>query len=176
MSLSQTLRAVGSQAEARALAEEAYESAKTQNDRFAAAYLRALIFKDIDDQITWLEKADPKEGYIQIELNCARGKKALQQGDKTQAASFIRTAIGGYKKQARSSVSLNNQGLAYFDLYEATGNLADHRQGLALLEEAILMDPGNSILIHNTMYFLLSRAVMDIVGDSIHTEVLGAQP
>jgi tetratricopeptide (TPR) repeat protein len=44
---------------------------------------------------------------------------------------------------------------------------------MALMEEAIALDPGDSILLHNTMYFLISRAVMDVLKDSIHTEATG---
>ena len=176
VSLSQTLRSVGANADARALAEEAYGTAKDKKEKFAAASLRSLLFKDTDDQIAWLEKSDTEDNWVQIELNSARGKKALSQGNKTQAAGFLTKAINGYDKLNKSAAVLNNCGLACFDLYEATGNVADQKRGLDLLEEAIRLAPSDSILLQNTLYFLISRAVADVVGDSIHTEVLNEQP
>ena len=176
MSLGNTLRDVGETAEARALVEEAYQTTKSSKEKFTAAAFRALLFKDSDDQIAWLEKSDPEALWVQVELNSARGKKALQQGNKPLAADFLRKAISGYENQPKSAASLNNCGLACFDLYEATSNLEDHQRGMALLEEAIRMDPGNSILLHNTAHVLITRAVMDVVRDSIHTDALGEQP
>jgi len=176
ISLARTLRAVGSQEDARDLAEEAFRTAKSNKDKHIAAALRALLFKDIDDQIAWLEKSDLEDNWIQVELNSTRGKKALQQGNKAQAATFLRNAIGGYEKQSRSASSLNNCGLAYFNLYEATGDAAAFKRGLDLLDEAIRMAPADSILLFNTMHQLIARAVMDTVRDAIHLEALGEQP
>jgi tetratricopeptide (TPR) repeat protein len=173
MALGHTLRSVGETAEARALAEEAYKSAKKDDDRYNAASFRSLLFKDEDDQIAWLEKADPAATWNQIQLNYARGTKALEQGNKTLAASLLRKAISGYDSLAKSSTTLNNCGLAYSSLYEATSNPDDLKRGMTLMEEAIALDPSDSILLNNTMYFLITRAVMDVLKDSIHTEVLG---
>lgn len=176
MALSRTLRVVGENVQARALAEEAYRTAKTDTEKFAAAIARSLLFKDIEDQIAWLEKTDTNRIETQIELNSARGKQALLKGNKNLAADYLRKAITGYETQVKSSAMLNNCGLACFDLYEATGNLQDTRRGMSMLEDAIRMDPGNSILLHNTMYFLFSRAVMDVMQGAIRTELLGEQP
>jgi tetratricopeptide (TPR) repeat protein len=179
LSLSQTLRAVGAYTDARALAEEAYQTAKqtkAEKEMHSAAALRALIFKDIDDQIAWLEKSDTSSIWVQIELNGARGKQALLKGDRARAAGFLQKALAGYESQPRTAASLNNRGLVCFDLYEATGNVADQQRGLEVLEEAIRLSPSDSILLHNTLYFLLSRAIADIVRDSIRLEALAEQP
>ncbi len=173
MALGHTLRDVGEEVHARTLVEEAYRTAKTNEQKFAAAAFRAHLQKDIEDQIAWLEKSEPAEPAVQVALNNARGDQALQQGNKDLAAQYLRKAIQGYDNQSRSAPVLNNCGLAYLNLYEATGNLADHQRGLELLEEAIGLDPGNSILLINTLHILTSRAVMDVVRDSIHVESLG---
>jgi hypothetical protein len=173
MSLASTLRSVGEVSEARALAEEAYRTGKTDDEKFNAASFRALVFTDDDDQIAWLEKSDQGASWIQIELNAARGKRALQKGNKTLAESFLRKAIAGYDNHPRTAVTLNNCSLAWFSVYEITGNLEDHRRGMAMLEEAVALDPKNSILLHNTMYYLISRAVMEVTQDSILSEALG---
>jgi len=173
ISLGRTLRDVGDFTQARALVEEAYNSSKVEKQKFAAASFRGYMFKDTDDQIAWLERADPSEPTIQIALNCARGEKALQQGKKDVASQYLRKAVAGYEQQPKSAADLNNWGLACLSLYEATGNNADHSRGLALLEEAISLDPGDSVLLINTLQTLLSSAVMDVVRDSIRLEMLG---
>lgn len=176
MSLSETLRDVGESADARALVEEAYRTAKSDKGKYAAAALRALLCRDDDDRMAWLQKSDPSASWVLVELNEARGRKALQQGNKSLAADFFGKAVNGYQAEPKTSASLNNWALACFDLYEATGNVEDQKHGMALLEEAVAMDPGNSILLHNTTYFLISRAVMNVNHDSINVAALGDQP
>ncbi len=176
MSISETLRDVGASADARTLVEEAYRTAKSDKEKYAAAALRALLCKDDDDRMVWLQKSDPSASWVQVELNEARGRKAMQQGNKSIAADFFGKAVNGYQTQPKTSASLNNWALACFDLYEATGNVEDQKHGMALLEEAVAMDPGNSILLHNTTYFLISRAVMNVNRDAINFAALGEQP
>ena len=115
----------------------------------------------------WLEKADPNSINIQISLSAARGEKALADGQLDLAAEQLRMAIAGYEKLPKDSASLNNCGLVYFHLYEITGDLKDHDRGLALLDEAVALEPGNSVLLINTASQLIDRAYMDIVGDAI---------
>lgn len=176
LSLAQTLRAVGEYPDARALAEEAYQSGKVPKEKYTAAALRALIQKDSDDQIAWLEKADPEDNWIQIELNGARGKRALHAGKLTEAATFLQNAIHGYDKLPKSASTLNNCALVCFDLYAATRDLALYKRGTDLLDEAVGLAPGDSILLQNTLFHLLGRAVSDVVQDAIHPEFLGEQP
>lgn len=174
MALAGTLRMVGESAEARVLMEEAYANAPGEREKYGAAAFRALLSTDNDDEIAWLEKSDPQSLTVQISLNAARGKRALAQGDKRAAAEYLRKTIAGYESQPRTAAALNNCGLAYFNLYEATGNPDDHRRGMTLLEQAIELDPGDSILLQNTMFFLISRAVMDTVEDRILPEAIGS--
>jgi len=176
ISLSETLRSVGESADARVLVEEAYQTAKKNEDKYAAAALRALICKDEDDRMDWLQKADPASSWVQIELNEARGIKAMREGNKTLAATFLHQAVEGYSKQTKTAASLNNWALACFSLAEATGQLADQQHGIALLEEAVAMNPSDSILLHNTCYYLISQAMADVNHDAVHMGALGEQP
>jgi thioredoxin-like negative regulator of GroEL len=176
LAISRTLRDVGEHAQARALLEEAYRTAQTPKEKFEAAAFRAHIQKDNDDQIAWLEKSDTNDPPIQIALHGARGEKSLHEGNKKAAAQSLRLALAGYEKLPRNAPTLNNWGLVCLHLYEATGNPEDQQRGLALLEEAIGVDPGNSVLLNNTLYFLYSRAVLEVVRDAIRIDALGVQP
>lgn len=176
LALGRTLRDVGEHQQARELTEESYRTGKAGKEKFEAAALRAHIQKDTDDMITWLRLADPNEASVKIALNDAQGMKALQQGNKTQAATFLREADQAYRGLPKSSVVLNNWGIAVLNLYEANGKAEDYTRGLALLEEAVALNPSDSITLMNTMHILMGRAVLDTVRDALRTDLLGEAP
>jgi hypothetical protein len=127
----------------------------------------------VEDAIEWLEKSDPDNTAIQISLNGARGEKALEQGQKELASDFLHKAINGYQSQPRTSATLNNWGLAYLSLYGATGKREDQMRGVSLMEEAVTLEPGNSVRLNNIMYTLLSSATTDLARESVHLDLLG---
>jgi tetratricopeptide (TPR) repeat protein len=176
LALAQTLRLVGEYQQARDLCEEAYGKAPEDKQKFEAASLRAHCQKDLDDEIAWLEKCDPQTPVTQIELNSSRGQKALQKGDRAKATGYFRKAIAGYDEMPKSTATLNNQGLACLNLYTVSGDLRDHTRGLELLESAVAMDPGNSILLENTAQCLVGRAYLDVVHDALLLGVLKEDP
>ncbi|HEX9047062.1 MAG TPA: hypothetical protein VF988_08535 [Verrucomicrobiae bacterium] len=176
MTVGQTLREVGETGEAQRLTEEAYRTTNDQKQKYQAAMLRAILSRDEDEQIGWLEKSDPNSPSVQIELNEARGRKALQQANKPLAAEYLRKAVAGYENQTKSSAVLNNCALACFDLYQATGNLDDRKRGLALMEEAMTMAPGNSILLQNSTTVLIRQAVLEVNRDAVNVALLGEDP
>jgi len=176
LSLARTLREVGELKQAREILEEAYRIGKAGKEKYAAASLRAMTSKDSADKISWLEKTDTTEVSAQIALNDARGDQALEQGNKELAAQYLRKAIAGYESLPKSAATLNNAGLTHFSLYEVTGRVEDHNRGLALLEQAISLDPGNSIQLINATQILFSRAVMDLARDSLRLDLIKESP
>ena len=176
MALGNKLREVGDETQARGLIEEAYRTATKEADKFSAASLRAHTSKDVDDEIAWFDKSDPNEPATQIGLNSARGNRALQEGRRDEAAQFLRRAIAGYQGLPQGSANCNNCGLVYLSLYQITGDVQDYNRGLALLEQAISLEPGSSLLRLNITHLLLTRACMDVVGDAIHFGALKKSP
>src|SRR5258708_13975230 len=74
-------RVLGAESETRALLEEAYNQKDVPlQKRQQAAYVRALTSKDLDDQITWLERADVSNPGLRATLTEARGERALRDG------------------------------------------------------------------------------------------------
>ncbi|HTL55961.1 MAG TPA: hypothetical protein VL361_09795 [Candidatus Limnocylindrales bacterium] len=176
MNLGSILREVGEVSQARELVEQAYRTATADMDKFEAASLRARLEMDTDDQISWLEKCDPNNPNIQVELDSARGRKALVEGNRELAARFLRKAVEGYKNLPQNTATFNNFGLAYLDLYYAGGDINDHNRGLALIERAVALSPGNSLLLNNITQLLISRAYMDLIADSIRFAALKEAP
>ena len=172
LALCRILREVGDYDEARALAEEAYRTATTDELRWNAAGLRAVTPKDNDDAIAWLQKSNPKDPDTQICLNGANGRKALLEGRRDEALLFLRQAVRAYENLPRNSIMLNNWGLACFDLYTVSGDLADCTRGIQLLDESIALDPRNSITFINVISTLHTRAVADLARSRINAVAL----
>jgi tetratricopeptide (TPR) repeat protein len=171
-----TLRQVGEDTQARDLIEEAYRTAKEDQEKFQAASLRARLQKDLDDHVSWLERADTNDPNIRVELYTGRGEQALREGKREQAAAFLKQAVAGYQNLPQNSATFNNCGLTYLSLYEVTGELEDHNHGLDLMERALNLNPGNSVLLVNITHLLATRAFMDVVGNSIKFGALKETP
>jgi hypothetical protein len=174
--LAPTLRDLGEENQARALAEEAYRTSRTDREKFAAAWLRVHLRQDLEEELLWLERCDPKEPEVSVELNTARGNAALRDGDRDRAAQFLRQAIAGYETLPRTAASLNNWGLACLNLYHATGDLEIYNRALALLEDSITLSAAQSVQLLNIAYLQATRAYMDLIGQAIRFEVLQAEP
>jgi tetratricopeptide (TPR) repeat protein len=174
VTLAEILRKVGDRDEARALFEEAHRKAPREEQRHYAAAARAHVELNTDDQIAWLKKADPKDALTQIGLATAIGRKALADGDNANATIQLRKAIAGYESMPRdSAAAYNNCGLAYLDLYRATGDVNDHEKGVRLLEGAVDFDPSNSILLKNTLRMLYHAAINDVLRGKLNLESIG---
>lgn len=171
-SLAQVYRTLGDNAKARSLLEEAYGAAKNPKTKYELAAGRASILKDTDDQIAWLEKCDPQQQHTQIELNAAKGEKALERGDLKAAAALMQKAIDGYRQLPKNTATLNNAALVYFNLFKATGKPEYQRQGMEMVKEAVSMAPDNTTLIGNTIAALWPQAVRETLGDAVRPEAL----
>lgn len=176
LSLGNTLRDVGETRKARDLAEEAWDKTRDGQEKFSAAQFRALLFTNAEDRVTWLRRSDVNQPEVQIELNSALGTQAQLAGDKAEAARYFRLAIAGFDKKAKTSTTLNNCGLVYFSLYEVTGDLRNHDRGLQMLEEAVELQPSNSILLINLANTQIGRACLDVSANRLRWDLLRETP
>jgi tetratricopeptide (TPR) repeat protein len=172
LAVSRVLREVGATAEARELTERAYAKAPSAAKKQEAAVFRSLLFTDLDDELTWLERCDAGNRGIQIQLNAVRGQKALQEGKNEEAVRHLRAALAGYAKVPESAGTLNNSAILYLNLYRVTGDRADIDRGLALLEKAVSLRPTDSILLDNAAHTTLKVALWDVIGPSINLQAL----
>ncbi len=172
LSLAQVYRDLGDNMMARSLVEEAFANTKNVREKQAAASFRASIQKDVDDQIAWLEKCDPASLPVQVELNAAKGERALELGDTATAVSLLQKAVDGYDKQPKTLASLNNGALVCFALFRASGKLEFQQRGLARMREAVAMSPDNSVLLTNSLQELLPQAVRETLGEAILPEAV----
>jgi tetratricopeptide (TPR) repeat protein len=105
------LREVGAVGEARAL-EEAYKSEANPEKKEDVAVQVALVTSDLDDKITWLNRAAGARTCAL--LSNSLGRRALRDGKDDEAAKHLRDAIGQYAKLPINADSLNNAALAWW--------------------------------------------------------------
>jgi predicted metal-dependent HD superfamily phosphohydrolase len=171
------LREVGSQAEARTLAEEAYDKAGGDEElRTRAAVTRGLLGTELDDRIAWLQRASPAEPAIRAILSADLGRKAIEQGQDAQAASHLREAVRLEGSAPEGSGTLNNAGLALLMLSTITGDEDDFARGVAKLEKAVALDPANSLALLNAAETLRGAALREVVGRSIELRLIKKTP
>jgi hypothetical protein len=167
LQVSTLLREVGAVADARALAEEAFGRETDPTRKSAAAVRRAVIALDLEDNISWLRKANAADLEVKALLSAALGSQAFQDGNDDQAAQHLREAIELYGQQGASGSSLNNRAIAYEGLYQVTGDPTHLGTAAAMLAKALAQQPQDSILLSNLARVTLEAALRDIIGAAI---------
>jgi hypothetical protein len=170
--VSQVLREVGAVSDARDLADEAYNKETDQNKKYALAAMRAVIRKDIDDQILWLKRANPALPDVKAGLSAALGSKALTEGKDPEAVSHLRQAIATYGQIPENEATLYNGALACIALFRATGDHADFQKGTAMLDKAVALRPTDSLILHNAATMVWDSALREIIGTSLDLKTL----
>ncbi len=122
VTVGELLRQVGSQSEARALAEEAHKTGRDPETRQDAAILRGLLGIDLDDKILWLGRGNPTEPRVKAILSTDLAEQALTRGDEAKAIAHLREAIGIYDTMPENVGPLNNAALALSRLAMLTGD------------------------------------------------------
>ncbi len=162
------LRELGAHQEARTLLEEAYNQPGLEPARKKhVALKRSLTHKDLDDQITWLERADATVPHAKAALATARGDKAYQEGKDAEAARAYREAVQVWASQPEDATSLNNGGLAYLRLFHASGDREALEKGTQMMEKAMTFQPGDGILVGNVARGVLAAGLAEVVRDRI---------
>jgi hypothetical protein len=161
------LREVGAVSEARPLAEEAYNKAAADKDKKNAALSRAVMFIDLDDEITWLQRSDVSTEGVKGLLSSALGYKALEGGNDEEAARHLREAVAIYEKSPPGPATYNNGALACIALYQATGDQEALEKKMQMLEKARALQPSDSIILRNVADSLEEAAYRDIAGQAI---------
>lgn len=176
LAVANSVREVGDINWARELVEEAYTGTIKKEEMYAAARQRALMNKDTDDQIKWLELSDPEAADTIISLNTARGRKAMEDDMKAEAAKFFREAVRGYEKLPRNASTLNNKALAYQDLYSVSGSVAEFMHCVELMNEATKLSPEDAILTINSATIAFTAAYFEMLTNHLDFSVLKSRP
>src|SRR5262245_34439730 len=97
------LREVGATTEARALTEQAYAREQDVKEKQSAALIRSLMPLDLDDNITWLKRANTDNLEVKASLSHALGGRAERDGREKEAVRHYRDALATYAKMPEST-------------------------------------------------------------------------
>ena len=174
LELAMQYRQLGSDVQARAMSEEAYSKATTDQEKYSAAGFRSRCFKDLDDEIAWLEKSDLSQAGNKASLSQAKGDKALVEGRDQEAMGLFQSAIDAYASMPRSASSVNDTALSYYAMFQATGDRSSLDRCIDYFQQAVNLSPTDSVLIYNAASTILEGAIADVIGDSIDLRALHA--
>jgi hypothetical protein len=172
LAVANALREVGDVAEARKLAEEAYEKEADIRLKQGVAGTRALLYLDLDDRITWLKRGNLSDPNTKADLSAALGEQAFRKGQDQEASQHYREAVRIYESMPESPASLNNSALAYYGLYAGTRDPAALDKAIANQEKALALRPGDSIVLRNVAASIQANALRGIIGKSIDLTLL----
>jgi tetratricopeptide (TPR) repeat protein len=99
-------------------------------------------------------------------------KQAVRDGKEAEAVKHLKDSIDIYASQPENEASLNNAALDYFSLFKITGDSAALEHGTAMVEKALAMSPGDSILLGNAATAILEGAMRTIIGDAVDLQTL----
>lgn len=170
--IAELLREVGERGQACVLLEEAYNKEQDKEKKFGVALTRSLLTVELDDKITWLQRANPNNPHVKASLSEAKGEKAIEEGKTADAEPHLRQAIELYEHMPENEGVLNNTALVYMTLYRVTGDRRLLEKAQTKLEKAVALAPRNSILLGNAADLLLDAAVRDVIGAAIDLTAL----
>src|SRR5262249_49525612 len=150
-----------------ALYEEAFKTEEDKKKKNEIALSRAVMAGELDEKITWLERADSNSTEVKANLTKSRADKAIQEGKPAEAEQHLRQAIDLYEKMPESGAILNNFALVYLSLYSVTGDRQLLNKAEMKFDKAVSLEPRNSILLQNAVHTLLDAAVRDVIGAAI---------
>jgi hypothetical protein len=173
LEISEIYRELGLSEKSFTLSKEAYKNAKSDEDRYWAARQNSLLARGDEEQIKWLERADPDNTAVQASLNEALALKAQREEDIPAAIEYLKKAIAIYGSQKRDGTSSNNYALAAFSLYRLEADaklLADAR---ARMIEAAELSPSNAIVLSNAAENLLEFGMQELQENALSLSTLG---
>ncbi|MFT5127249.1 MAG: tetratricopeptide (TPR) repeat protein, partial [Rhodothermales bacterium] len=172
LAVASTYREVGETAKARALYEDVYNRADDEEIKDSAANMRAITATATDDSLHWLKLCKAQSPSLRANLAANLGLKAAADGDVDEAVHKFKEAIKIYDKMPESSVTLNNSALVFGHIFNATGNVEQHSQGVARLRKAHSLSPEDSITMGNFARHLNTSAALAVTSDAIDYPVL----
>jgi hypothetical protein len=170
------LRRVGSNSEARKLAEEGYEKASPGRVKHGCALIRGLLSDEIEERIRWIKLADTTDPNVKAILLDDQATEAMEKGEEQPAISYLRQADSIYQSMPESSPVLNNHWIVLNRLADLTGDQDARQRAAAMIARSAALDPSDSLALYNASASLLETALREVIGPSIDLNLLKRQP
>ncbi len=175
LGVAEVYRSVGEFALARKAIEEVYEKEKDDARKYEAAFRRARLSVDAEDEFAWLKKCDSKHEDIQVALLQTQARQAEEQGRYAEAAGHMRKALELLAKFPDSPEGSNERGVAFMWLFRLTGEKDALDKGFAALEKAVTQQPARSVVVNNAALNVYQYACLDLMMEAIDLSVLRAR-
>jgi hypothetical protein len=172
LAIAELLREVGSTAESRTLAEEGYRAATEPAVKNQCATLRGLLETDLDARIDWLKKGQSQDAFARALLSSDLGLRALHQGDEDTGLRQLREAAGLYEGLPDTPAKLNNAFGVLRTIARLTGDEEAHERSVAMIERAVTLEPGSSLVLSNAARARLEAALRDLIGPALDLKLL----
>lgn len=173
-SIARTFRQLGMDAETRTLAEEAYGKGKTSDEKYSAAGLRAIVSTDNQDRIDWLSKANTRDPRTKGSLARTTGDQEMELGREDEAVRQYNLALEAYASMPRTATTLNESALTCHAIFEANGDHAALERCYDYYQQAVELEPSDSVLLFNAGSVLVESALAEIAGHDIDLRALRA--
>ena len=155
------------------IAKEAYELAKTDDEKSVAAGLRAEAAFDTNDKVRWMSQCKQKEGLFPIKFELIKGQQALENGDYEKARAIFKKVVDSSTEFTKEKKELlGGYATAAFALYGMSGSIKDLENVISFFDLAHKVSPEDHTLDGLQGNVLLLRAVHKTVGDEIDFEKL----
>jgi cellulose synthase operon protein C len=150
LQVAHTYRELGLEGKAKPIAISVHQSEAPTPVRFAAASLVAKMADDIDERSRWLDLASPDDDEVKRERLRIEAERHLRDGKRADADRALAQVAAEYERDAEhSSTAANNAALAHARRFNASGDPAHLRKGVARLELAARGAPDSALVAGN---------------------------
>ncbi|MDC0721627.1 tetratricopeptide repeat protein [Nannocystis bainbridge] len=129
-----------------------------------AAMLRSLLAPGLEEQRTWVERADLKDPSVRRKLASIEAQELMAKGAWEQADRKLAEVLAGYLAEAETdSSSANNAAVTMLERYHCTGERRMLDDAVAVLEKSRRLDPDGAVILHNLSSAVESLAAATLV-------------
>ncbi len=132
------------------IAEALWKGAEDAQVKSAAAALRSLLAQDLDEEETWLSRADQSDPFVRRGLMSLRAERKLREGDAAGADPLFAAVADEYgKNAARDGADANNAAVAEGRRFACTGDVRRLEKAADYMVQAYRLQPQSAIVAGN---------------------------
>ncbi len=166
-------RNLGKTARAREILQGLYDSPAPEEMRQSAAYVLSLLATSIDEQATWLGRADATRSDVKIGLIELRGTRAAEAGDHAAAdKAYAEVAQLWRAESEHNPVAINNEAVAHMSRYGVSGDVAHLKQAAQRFEAALKLNGDAPLTMQNLADALQHVGLVTLLGAHFQIELL----
>jgi hypothetical protein len=173
LAVARTYRELGLDSRARQVAKTVYDTAAEPGPRHTAADLLAHLANGLDEEESWLQKADPLQPSVRVSLDRVQGERLLRDGKSAEADQKFQKCVAFFDRDAKNNaVSANNAATETMRRYGATGDPAHLQKAVNYLEASAKLEPDNAIVLSNLSSSLGLLGSVTVLGKWIDMRAL----